>query len=83
MASPRGALEAMARDRWDVISICEKCGLVMRVNLGLIVRVSGPATSLWNRKARCRRVGCTGFVVFQARAPGMAMHEPLTAPPVD
>jgi len=69
------------RDRWDVISKCAECGLLMQVDLGLIIRVSGPATVLWNRKARCRRLGCLGWVEFQARAPGMVMHEALTAPP--
>ncbi len=71
----------MQRDRWDVISKCEKCGLIMRVDLALIIHVSGPAVSLWNRKARCRRLGCGGWVEFQARAPGMAYHEALAAPP--
>jgi len=69
----------MLAARWDVISNCEKCGLMMRVDLAMIARVSGPATSLWNRKARCRRIGCLGFVVFQARAPGMSCHEALSA----
>lgn len=74
-------VEAMARDGWDVISRCETCGLIMRADLALIARISGPRTSLWNRKARCRRLGCTGWVKFQGRAPGMTMHEALTAPP--
>ena len=73
-------VEAMLREQWDVISKCEKCGLIMRVNLALLVRVGGPTVSLWNRKERCRRLGCTGWVEFQARAPGMAMHEALAAP---
>ncbi len=71
----------MRRDRWDVISKCEACGLIMRVDLALIIRVRGPAVSLWNRKARCRRLGCGGWVAFQARAPGMDLHDALTAPP--
>jgi hypothetical protein len=71
----------MRRDHWDVISKCEKCGLSMRVDLALIIQVRGRAVSLWNRKARCRRLGCGGWVEFQARAPGMAYHEALAAPP--
>lgn len=43
--------------------------LVMRVNLSAIIKVNGPQFSLWNRKARCRRVGCTGFVQFRQRRP--------------
>lgn len=52
----------------------------MRVNLRAVMKVAGPRLSLWNRKARCRRLGCLGFVEFQARAPGMEMHEALSAP---
>ena len=51
-----------------------------RVDLGVIARISGPNTSLWNRKARCKKVGCVGFVEFQAKAPGMAWHEVLATP---
>lgn len=70
---------AMRRERWDVLSKCQACGLLMRVDLDLIIQVRGPGVSLWNRRARCRRLGCTGWVEFQAKAPGMAMHEALTA----
>ena len=69
----------MRRDGWDVISQCEKCGLTMSVNLALVIRVSGPDVSLWNKKAKCRRLGCRGFVSFLARAPGMPSHEALEA----
>ncbi len=74
-------VDQMRRQGWDVIARCGQCGLVMRVDLSLIIRVRGPAVSLWNRQARCRRLGCGGFMQFQARAPGMAWHEALAAPP--
>jgi hypothetical protein len=74
------SVEAMRREGWDVISRCQQCGLIMQVNLALIIRVRGPGVSLWNRKERCRRLGCVGWVEFQGRAPGMAMHEVLSAP---
>ena len=73
-------VEQMQRAGWDVVSHCTRCGLVMRVNLRAVMKVAGPRLSLWNRKARCRRLGCLGFVEFQARAPGMEMHEALSAP---
>jgi hypothetical protein len=73
------SVEQMRREGWDVLSRCDACTLIMRVNLSTIIKVNGPAFSLWNRKARCRRIGCVGFVEFQARAPGMECHEPLTA----
>jgi hypothetical protein len=71
----------MLEQRWEVISRCEACGLVMAVDLALIIRVSGRDVVLWDRKARCRRVGCGGFVAFHAKAPGMSVYEPLTSPP--
>lgn len=67
----------MAAQGWDVISLCRHCGLAMQVDLALIAQVAGPATLLWNRTARCRRLLCPGFVDFKARAPGMAWHETL------
>jgi hypothetical protein len=70
----------MLRERWDVITSCQKCGLAMVADLALIARESGPTTSLWNRSSPCRRIGCTGSVVFMARAPGKTYHEPLSAP---
>jgi hypothetical protein len=69
----------MAAARWDVLSKCRVCGLQMRVQLRVIATVSGPNTSLWNRRAPCRRLLCSGQVEFWAKAPGMASHEPLTA----
>lgn len=63
---------------WDVLAACGKCGLIMRVDLVILIRLRGPALSLWNRKARCRRLGCLGFVEFQGRPPGVSMHGALT-----
>jgi hypothetical protein len=69
----------MALARWDVISKCQACGLTMQVQLRTIAIVSGPTTSLWNRRAPCRRLLCRGQVGFWAKAPGMASHSPLIA----
>ncbi len=69
----------MRRDGWDVISNCEKCDLMMTVDLERLIRKRGPNLSPWNRKARCRRLGCRGYVSFPGKAPGMSMHEPIEA----
>ena len=69
----------LARDNVDVISSCQKCGLNMPVDLDLVAWRSGSATSLWNRKARCRRIGCIGFVVFQAKFRGTHVYQTLAA----
>jgi hypothetical protein len=74
-------VDDMARSGWEVISRCEQCGLMMLVDLKLIAWVRGPNVSLWNRKARCRRLLCNGVVTFHAKVPGMSGHEPLTIDP--
>lgn len=66
---------------WDVISKCLTCGLMMQVDLKLIAKVSGPRTTLWNRRQGCRRLGCIGMVQFLARIPSLnSSHYPLETP---
>jgi hypothetical protein len=69
----------MRAQRWDVISKCRACGLMMAVDLALIAKHSGPETILWNRLARCKRIGCQGYVEFQARFPGRGVYATLAA----
>ena len=78
----RGQCETVSQmhaQGWDVISCCDRCGLLMRVNLRLVARIKGPEFSLWNQKTRCRRIGCLGWTSFQGRAPGMDGHQALAA----
>lgn len=70
----------MIRQGWDIHSRCMTCGTLFRVNLRIIAKVKGPDFSLWNRKDRCRRLGCIGHVEFQGRAPDMSWHEVLNTP---
>jgi hypothetical protein len=71
----------MQRERWQVISQCGACRLKMDVNLSTIARLRGPETSLWDRKAPCRRIGCHGEVSFLARVPGRFDYQPLAFHP--
>jgi hypothetical protein len=73
-------VDKMQSAGWDVFTQCRACGLKMAADLALIAKVSGGATSLWNRKARCRRLGCSGFVDFWGKPPQRSRHEPLSAP---
>lgn len=59
----------MIEQGWDVMSKCPMCSLMMRVDLKLVARVSGPETSLWNKRLPCKRIGCTGLVWFMAKPP--------------
>ena len=69
----------MQAAEWQVISKCGTCGLMMTVDLDLIAWRTGPKTVLWNRRARCNRIGCQGWVEFQARFPGRGVYSTLTA----
>lgn len=55
---------------WRCIAVCEACGIELRVDLVALIRLSGPGLSLWNKTAKCRRVGCDGRVYFMASPPG-------------
>ena len=69
-----------ARAHIEVITDCPKCGLQMVVDLALVARVSGPETSLWNRKPRCRKLGCGARASLKAKLPGKGYYEALEAP---
>ena len=64
----------MRERRWDVLSKCLACGLMMQVDLGLVIRVAGPDVSLWDRRQRCRCLGCEGDTVFLGRPPNVTLH---------
>ncbi|MDO8912275.1 MAG: hypothetical protein Q8N10_03190 [Phenylobacterium sp.] len=67
----------MIEQRWDVLSKCMSCSLIMQVDLRVIARVKGPTYSLWDRSARCKRLHCCGVVRFKAKSPDMSWHEHL------
>ena len=73
-------VQQMHAEGWDVIAKCDYCRMMLRVDLRVIAKTRGPTFSLWNAKARCKVVGCTGWVTFMAHAPGLNGHQPLTAP---
>jgi len=69
----------MHRAGWSVRSYCRSCHLLMAVDLETIILRRGPDVSLWNRQARCRRIGCSGAVEFQGQPPGVFQHFRLFA----
>jgi hypothetical protein len=40
----------------------------------------GARASIWNRRPRCRRIGCNGCVEFQARFSLCGYYQALSAP---
>jgi hypothetical protein len=67
----------MRERNWEVIGHCEACGLQMLVSLRVVAATRGPKFSLWNRKVRCKRLLCAGWMRLKARMPGKDWHEAL------
>ena len=65
----------MQRAGWKVISFCRACRLAMPVDLRVITRLSGAGVVLWNREAKCRRIGCNGVVDFHGKPP--ELYQPV------
>lgn len=70
----------MLRLGWRIQSVCLVCGLKMDEPLENIVKLAGPDYVLWDKKGRCRRVGCHGARVFEGRPRGMNHFNRLTRP---
>ena len=60
-----------------MITCCTTCGLKIQADLARIEREKGPEFSLWDRTAPCRRLGCPGFVEFQALPRNSIVRFPL------
>jgi hypothetical protein len=73
-------VETMAKAGWRLRSRCDTCRLELEIDWRVVIMVLGPRYSLWNRKARCRKVMCRGQVIFLARHHPRAHFDTLTAP---
>lgn len=83
LSERRASCETVADMRqkgWDVITKCRVCGLVMRTDLDLIIKIGKGRASLWNRTHRCRREHCNGWVDFEGKPAGVYHFEQLRAP---
>jgi len=72
----------MRRERWDIIAVCQTCGLQMQADLARIELEKGPEFSLWDRSAPCRRLRCPGFVEFHAKPPNSVVRFRMQGHPV-
>lgn len=57
------------REGWPVHAVCLTCGLQMTVDLARIERERGPDFVLWGKSGPCRRLRCTGKVMFMVEPP--------------
>lgn len=73
-------VERMAKAGWKLRTRCEQCRLELNLSWRVVILTLGPNYSLWNRKARCRKVMCSGKVVFLAQHHPRAHFDTLTAP---
>lgn len=67
------------RNGWPVYAECEVCNVRLWVDLALIAERAGPATNLWGRRGKCKRVGCVGKTVFYIRPHGALTTYAMTA----
>lgn len=62
---------------WKVMSTCRRCGLQLHVDLRTVIKTNGPDFSLWNAKAKCRKVGCSGYADYAGMPPRGTLYRPL------
>lgn len=71
---------AMEKRNWDVISECLKCGLRLQVNLKVVIAIKGPGFSLFDRRTRCKKLGCGGTAIFAIKVPRGSFHQRIDNP---
>ena len=69
LATP-ATISDMARIGWVVMARCQACQLDLRIDLELMVRLNGADLVLFGRTCRCRRMGCSGRMLFMGTPPG-------------
>ncbi len=69
LATPVSVSEMRQRG-WVVMARCQACQLDLRIDLDLVVRLNGPDLVLFGKSCRCRRMGCSGRMIFMGTPPG-------------
>ena len=78
--SQRETVSQMQAAKWDVHSACTTCGLRIRLDLELTIKVHGPHLSLWNHRQSCPNLTCyQGVVRFWGRPPELTQPIELSA----
>jgi hypothetical protein len=68
-ARTRRTLAEMVESGFESFARCPTCGFHKEIDLPALLAKVGPDYSLWNRRCRCRRPNCIGWVRF-AVGPG-------------
>mgnify|MGYP005751037663 CR=1 FL=1 len=53
---------------WVLKASCSRCGVALRANVGAMIKTWGPDTIWWGRTPPCPVWGCSGRLVYAARA---------------
>lgn len=77
--------EAKAR-KWVVRSRCQRCGIVLRVNLDAVIATLGPEAIPWGRSPPCpvvsdNRFPCDGRMTYLARSTRHGSWSTMAKPP--
>lgn len=74
-------LGQMERAGWELVARCNRCGVVLSVDVKVLIRLHGEDAVWWGRRPRCRVLACSGRVEFGARAWRMGSWESLARTP--
>lgn len=65
-------LGEMHQARWTIHASCRRCGLRLRVNLKLLIRVHGPDAMWWGHTPPCpairSEIPCDGQLIYSAQS---------------
>ena len=77
--------EARAQ-KWTVRTRCQRCGIVLRVNLDVVIKTLGADAIPWGRSPPCpvvsdNRFPCEGRMIYLARATRHGSWRSMARPP--
>lgn len=68
MAETAITLAEMHLERWQLQASCRRCGVILRADLGMLIRVHGPDAIWWGRRPKCPVWDCGGELRYAARS---------------
>jgi DNA replication protein DnaC len=76
LAKEIGEFDFEDKEGVEVRAYCQTCDLMLRVSPDMLSRAYGDSYTLIGERPKCRRVGCSGSVLFLAQ--GQVQFEPLS-----
>mgnify|MGYP001156572611 CR=1 FL=1 len=69
----------MQRNGWRIAARCTTCQLDVWVSLSAVMKLGRPDLVLFGKSAACRRLHCTGRMIFLGVPPGQTAYFVLRA----